>query len=99
MESLRRTAYTQHPALDKRSCCAGVVLQQFLDGHFRINLYHDRVITSSMTGIFALAQRCEKNQGKERSVENDKISGMFSKNPLKLNRLPGRGFKDDPEIN
>jgi hypothetical protein len=55
----------------------GVSLQQLLDGHFRINLYHDRIIASIAAGIFALAQRCEKNQERESSIESDRMSGMF----------------------
>jgi hypothetical protein len=56
MEGLCRAPYTQHPAFDKRDCRTGVALYQFLDAYFRINLYHDRMIASSMPGVFALAQ-------------------------------------------
>ena len=69
MESLGRTSHAQHLALDKRSCSAGVLLQQILDGCFRINLNHNWMIASSMALIFALAQRCEKKQGRERSIQ------------------------------
>jgi hypothetical protein len=69
MESLRRTAHTQHPSFDKRGCRAGMALQQLLNGHFRINLYHDWMITSSMIGIIALAQRYEKSkEGSKRNI-------------------------------
>jgi hypothetical protein len=62
MERLRRAAHTQHPALDKRGGCAGIALQQLLNGRFRINLYHDRMIASTTSGIFALAQRCKNKK-------------------------------------
>jgi len=38
MEGLGRASHAQHPARDKHDCCAGVLLQQLLDGRFRINL-------------------------------------------------------------
>jgi hypothetical protein len=57
MVGLARAAYAQHPEPDEGIYHAGVMLQQFLDGHFRINLYHDRMIASSMPEVFALAQR------------------------------------------
>jgi hypothetical protein len=75
MESLRRTAHTQHPTLDKRGRRAGVVRQQLLDGHFRINIYHDRMITSFMTQIFALAQGCEKKEEGVRYKKTAKSQG------------------------
>ena len=60
MEGLGRTSHAQQPVFDKHSGRGGVELQQLLDGSFRINFYHDGMITSFMIGVFALAQRYEK---------------------------------------
>jgi hypothetical protein len=78
MESLCRASHAQHPALDKHRCNAGVLLEQILNGCFRINLYHERMIASFMTGVFALAQRREKKSREGAfDTKSAAVSGMF----------------------